>query len=106
MATTDKPRDPAFMLKQLMAIAEAADPGRHRVPEPANPGDSGDQVSVPGAGESDLPVLAARRASGETYAAIAADLNRRGIRGRYGARWYSASVWALLHRQPGGQVAR
>ena len=38
----------------------------------------------------------ARRARGESFAAIAADLNRRGVRGRHGARFYTSSVRALL----------
>lgn len=92
MTVTDKPRDTTFMLKQLTAIAEESERQRSRAP---------DRRAMAEGDAPDLLVLAARRASGETYAAIAADLNRRGIRGRYGARWYSASVWTLLHRQRG-----
>lgn len=92
VTATDKPRDAAFMLEQLTALAEAS---------AARPSRARGRPATATSGEPDLLALAARRASGETYAAIAADLNRRGIRGRYGARWYSASVWTLLHRQRG-----
>lgn len=40
----------------------------------------------------------ARRREGESYAAIALDLNRRGLRGRNGARWYASSVRTVLQR--------
>jgi hypothetical protein len=45
-----------------------------------------------------LSELIGRRTRGESYAAIAIDLNRRGLRGRYGARWYTSSVRALIQR--------
>lgn len=45
-----------------------------------------------------LSELAARRRGGETYAAMAMDLNRRGLRGDYGGRWYASSVRAALRR--------
>jgi len=45
-----------------------------------------------------LSELVGRRTQGESYAAIALDLNRRGLRGRYGARWYTSSVRALIQR--------
>lgn len=45
-----------------------------------------------------LSELIVRRTRGESYAAIAIDLNRRGLRGRYGARWYTSSVRALIQR--------
>lgn len=34
----------------------------------------------------------------ESFAAIARDLNSRGVRGRYGGRWYPASVQAFAKR--------
>ncbi|NEX64674.1 recombinase family protein [Noviherbaspirillum galbum] len=40
--------------------------------------------------------LKRRRALGESYSALAADLNQRGLRGPNGARWYTASVRTLL----------
>lgn len=43
-----------------------------------------------------IPELASRRARGEPFASIAADLNRRGVRGHNGARFYASSVRALL----------
>lgn len=45
-----------------------------------------------------LPEIIARRARGESYSAIAIDLNRRGMRGGYGARWYASSVSLLMRR--------
>lgn len=38
------------------------------------------------------------RDRGMTFGEIAAELNTRGWRGRYGGRWYSASVRAYLLR--------
>jgi hypothetical protein len=38
------------------------------------------------------------RQRGQTFGAIAAELNQQGVRGRNGARWYSASVRAFLMR--------
>jgi hypothetical protein len=99
MRTIDKTPDPTFMLKQLMAIAEASGAQQSGAPEHSSRASISGQSTMHGLDASDLLVLAARRARGETYAAIAADLNRRGIRGGYGARWYSASVWTLLHRR-------
>jgi hypothetical protein len=38
------------------------------------------------------------RAKGESFYSIAAALNREGLSGRYGGRWYGSSVWAYLQR--------
>ncbi|WP_082584238.1 recombinase family protein [Noviherbaspirillum sp. Root189] len=38
------------------------------------------------------------RQRGKTFSAIASELNRQGLRGRNGARWYSSSVRAFLVR--------
>lgn len=92
MHAIQKPCDPFFMLKQLTELADMLN-------RPSSP-PLGELVRTPchAAPLPDFSVLSARRASGETYASIAADLNLRGIRARYGGRWYSASVWAFLHR--------
>lgn len=37
-----------------------------------------------------------RRAQGKSFSAIARELNREGIKGRYGCRWYAASVRTYL----------
>jgi hypothetical protein len=43
-----------------------------------------------------LSDLRKRRQRGESYSALAADLNQRGLRGPNGARWYTSSVRMLL----------
>lgn len=45
-----------------------------------------------------LENINARRAKGESFASIAADLNKQGLTGRYGGRWYASSVWTYLQR--------
>jgi hypothetical protein len=98
MAGADTRRNAVFMFQQLSELAAAAKAlqGRQRTGYP------GKRESLPEtiADELAISTLSARRASGETYAAIAADLNRRGLRGRNGARWYSSSVWVMLNRVP------
>ena len=94
MSTSEKPVDYSFMLRQLQVLSE--------VMQAALLPDKQDGQGHTSAGQQDadelcFSALSARRARGESYGAIAADLNRRGIRGRYGARWYGASVWSLLH---------
>lgn len=39
-----------------------------------------------------------RRQCGESLASIARELNRRGDKGKYGGRWYPASVGAYLKK--------
>lgn len=83
------------MLQQLLVLSEAvqAKPSRNEH------GVGGHRTAVQQHyDELCFSVLSARRAKGETYGAIAADLNRRGLRGRNGGRWYGGSVWTLLHR--------
>lgn len=94
MATSEKPADYSFMLRQLQELAEAMQ-GASAPEEPDGQGRA--PARQRDADELCFSALSARRARGESYGAIAADLNRRGIRGRYGARWYGASVWSLLH---------
>lgn len=45
-----------------------------------------------------LENIHARRAKGESFASIAAELNKQGFTGRYGGRWYASSVWTYLQR--------
>lgn len=58
-----------------------------------------------GGSAASLPALCllerinARRARGESFASIAAELNKQGFTGRYGGRWYAGSVWAYLQRR-------
>lgn len=98
MSATEKSSNSSFMLQQLHQLAGAM----RGQPLLLNREGGATRSSGDGTREFDkltLATLAARRANGATYAAIAADLNKRGIRGRYGARWYSASVWKLLNRR-------
>ena len=45
-----------------------------------------------------LESIHARRSRGESFASIAAALNKQGYSGGYGGRWYAGSVWAFLQR--------
>jgi len=45
-----------------------------------------------------LESIHARRSKGESFASIAAALNKQGCSGGYGGRWYASSVWAFLQR--------
>jgi hypothetical protein len=95
MSASEKPVDFSFMLQQLLVLSETV----HAKPSRNKQGVGGHTKAVQQHfDELCFSALSARRARGETYGAIAADLNRRGIRGRNGARWYGASVWTLLHR--------
>ena len=91
--------DPYFLLKELTQLADALRASPQGSRDAAAPARS--LVQIP-----DIPDLIARRAGGASYGALAADLNRRGIRGRYGARWYPSSVWVLLHRSDVSGPAR
>ncbi|OWW18161.1 hypothetical protein AYR66_03115 [Noviherbaspirillum denitrificans] len=46
-----------------------------------------------------LESIHASRAKGESFAAIAAELNKQGLTGPYGGRWYASSVWHYLQRR-------
>lgn len=48
----------------------------------------------------------ALRAAGISFNAIAAALNRRGIPGLQGGRWYGATVQRALHDGPAQRTAR
>jgi hypothetical protein len=92
-----------FMLRQLTELAMAMRPKRpiggalHI--QKAQPGGLAEDIDFTQVELWLLMELNTRRNSGESFAALAADLNRRGVRGRYGARWYTASVRAFLHRR-------
>ena len=88
------------MLQQLLdnSIASSAPACRWRIDEHRKgiyPGD----VSTPVAISELLESINARRARGESFASIAAALNKQGVSGRYGGRWYAGSVWAYLQRR-------
>jgi predicted mannosyl-3-phosphoglycerate phosphatase (HAD superfamily) len=88
-----------FLLQQLIELSRAANwkmataRGKTGLPKLAAraPHESAQRSSL-------LKCIAERRARGETFASIAAMLNERGLRGRNGARWYSASVREYLKR--------
>lgn len=99
MSTREQRIEPTFMLKQLIELSDAL---QIRQVSGKLPQVSSSHIGSEGKVDttcSDIGLeLAARRAGGESYAAIAIDLNRRGLRGRYGGRWYTSSVRALLQR--------
>jgi hypothetical protein len=43
--------------------------------------------------------ISSRRARGDSYGSIARELNRKGLTGRNGGRWYTASVRAYVQKQ-------
>ena len=89
-----------FMLRQLTELAVAMRGKRGRIPiRELPPSVRPEEIDFIQVEQGLLVELFKRRDSGESFAAIAADLNRRGVRGRYGARWYTASVRAFLHRR-------
>ena len=103
MLAIDTPRNRSFMLEQLTESSSAlVEHQSRRAPDGRDiprPGDFRDpKQNMHEQDGVDVQTLFARHANGETYAAIARDLNRRGIPARRGARWYTASVWMLLHR--------
>ncbi|WP_206047121.1 recombinase family protein, partial [Noviherbaspirillum denitrificans] len=51
-----------------------------------------------GLSESLLRCVAEQRMRGKSFSSIAAMLNKQGLRGRHGGRWYSASVRDYLLR--------
>jgi len=92
-----------FMLRQLTELAMAMRPKRSigaalRIQKAQSDGLAVD-IDFTQVEHRLLMELNTRRNSGESFAALAADLNRRGVRGRYGARWYTASVRAFLRRR-------
>lgn len=56
-------------------------------------------MPVPAAIEHAITQL---RAAGNSFNAIAAELNKRGLPGPLGGRWYGASVHRLLNGAQGG----
>lgn len=79
-----------FLLRQLVENTEAAKVKR-----------TAQKSSAPFHGSfSDVVVelIVQKRMTGASYGCIARDLNHKGFNGRYGARWYSASVRACLMR--------
>lgn len=99
MSLPQKQIDAEFMLKQLMAFAKAWHAQRR--PSQLDISQALINSCKPESCKVDshlLSKLMAQRACGESYGAIAFDLNRRGVRGAYGARWYASSVRVLLQR--------
>lgn len=79
-----------FLLHQLVENTEAAEKNR-AVPKSSAPFQKNFSDVV-------IELIVQKRMTGASYGFIARDLNRKGINGRYGARWYSASVRACLIR--------
>lgn len=79
-----------FMLQQLSSFSMCQAPRRTTHAQKTRPSER-DFASV-------LECIAERRARGETFASIAAHLNKLGLRGRNGSRLYPATVRAYLMR--------
>lgn len=98
----------SFLLKQLEALSSALRKQHQEIKKPigrvgtsASAGSHFNRSTInkrsrQRLNEMVLSDLKKRRALGETYSALAADLNQRGLRGPNGARWYTASVRILL----------
>lgn len=99
MSTSENQLVASFMLNQLLEFANARQTMQRRIQFDMVCDFIYDHREEPCKVDGQLlSKLMAQRARGESYGAIATDLNRRGVRGRYGARWYASSVRALLKR--------
>lgn len=83
-----------FIYRQLVTL-NAGRPGRPR-PFPRQ-----DPPAALGLSDSMLRIIAEQRKRGESFSSIAAALNKQGLRGSNGGRWYSASVREYLLRHVG-----
>jgi hypothetical protein len=101
-----------FLFQQLLAISEAQTlyPPKTTFESLVRKSPGGRPV-LP-AGRAVLPserdhvidLITNRRARGDPFSSIAASLNAQGLRGGYGARWYSASVRQYLYRHAKGTI--
>ncbi|WP_162256946.1 recombinase family protein [Noviherbaspirillum sp. Root189] len=89
-----------FLVRQLSSLNGAMSNARAKelVGSPGEDALSRDDLSGSTMESAVLKILE-QRAHGETLGSIAQSLNRLGIRGRYGGRWYMASVRAVLRRR-------
>ena len=88
-----------FMLQQLLNDSVVrSSPDRHWRRREGRDGMNRKEIamSVPASGL--LESINMRRSRGESFASIAAALNKQGFSGGYGGRWYASSVWAYLQR--------
>lgn len=101
-----KPNEATFLLKQLLELADTLRTRQTSIPTRSNVvSERTDAIEYSRTIDCIRSELEVRRAGGESYAALAIDLNRRGLRGRYGGRWYTASVRALLQRNRSKGIA-
>ena len=80
----------AFLLQQMIELTEALqrEPGAkvaRRVAPDVPPG----QLFID---------MTERRKAGDSFGTIAHALNRQGVRGKYGGRWYGATVRNFIRR--------
>lgn len=98
MSYSDTDVDDSFMLRQLIELTEALRIKR----VPVQNGFSSmhtklmTNTDVKRLSEQVICELARRRAMGESYSALAADLNKRGICTLRGSRFYSTTILDLL----------
>ena len=99
----------AFLFEQLWELSE----WRRRLDSQRGVGAASWEQSTSsagsGRGEGSEQLIAAeiiaRRTRGDSFGAIARELNRRGHAGRYGGRWYGASVRHYFRKFCDGNVA-
>ncbi|WP_147376887.1 recombinase family protein [Noviherbaspirillum saxi] len=88
------------MLQQLLNDSAARSaPDRHWRQNEDRAGMKRRENDTPVASAGLLESINAQRARGESFASIAAALNKQGFSGGYGGRWYASSVWAYLQRR-------
>ena len=89
-----------FMLQQLLrdSVAGSATERQWRYGG-GSPDTKRGENAARSASKALLESINARRSRGESFASIAAVLNKQGISGAYGGRWYASSVSAYLQRR-------
>jgi hypothetical protein len=87
-----------FLLEQLLAFSKAGNGGMPLTKEQTSIKTTVALRGEPGQRFHLLKCITERRENGDSFYSIAASLNEQGLRGRNGARWYSASVREYLRR--------
>lgn len=88
----------AFLLQQLLDLNDALQ--RPAGTARSNPHPYGDYLWPNPLRLQILQEISRRRSAGDSFARIAYALNKQGVRGEYGGRWYGTSVRNFIRRNP------